>query len=232
MPAIHTSGGALAGRKLVVSSAADIQLRPGEVVLTFDDGPRKGSTDSILDTLDAYGVKATFLMVGRMADSYPATARSVAAHGHAIGTHTYDHLNLAKAEQDVAMADVYKGETAVANALKGSGYPLSSFFRFPYLAQTGFLRASLVQQDLIVLDVNVDSQDYLKSTPQQIIDRTLSRLEKRGSGIVLFHDIHPVTAALLPDFLAELSSRGYKVVQLVSRDPSPFGQDLVTASKS
>lgn len=232
IPVHHAPRSVLAGRKLVVSSAPEIQLAPGEVVLTFDDGPRKGSTDSILGTLDDFGVKATFLMVGKMADAYPKTARNVAAHGHAIGTHTYDHLNLAKASEEEAMDDVHRGEAAVARALKGSGYTPSPFFRFPYLAETGFLRASLVQQELIVLNVEVDSQDYLKSTPQQIIDRTLARLDKRGSGIILFHDIHPVTAALLPDFLQALADRGYKVVQLVSRDPGPFGEDLVTASKS
>ncbi|KFL28656.1 hypothetical protein JP74_01865 [Devosia sp. 17-2-E-8] len=228
----HMPKGVLAGRKLVVSSAAEIQLQPGEVILSFDDGPRKGSTDSILATLDDFNVKATFLMVGKMADAYPQTARNVAAHGHAIGTHTYDHLNLANADQTVAMDDVYRGEAAVARALKGSGHTLTPFFRFPYLAQTGLLRASLSEQSLIVLDVQVDSQDYLKSAPQQTIDRTLARLDKRGRGIILFHDIHPLTAALLPDFLQALADRGYKVVQLVSRDPSPFGEDLVTASKN
>lgn len=232
-PAVkHAPHSALAGRKLVVSSAAEIQLQPGEVVLTFDDGPRKGSTDAILATLDDYEVKATFLMVGKMADAYPRTARNVAAHGHAIGSHTYDHLNLAKASDDVAMADVRRGEEAVARALDGSGYSLSPFFRFPYLADSRFLRASMGQQDLIVLDVQVDSQDYLKSSPQEVINRTLARLDKRGSGIILFHDIHPVTARLLPDFLQALADKGYKVVQLVSRDPSPFGDDLVTASKT
>jgi len=226
----HVPRGTLAGRRLVVSSAAEIQLRPGEVILTFDDGPRKGSTESILGTLDAFNVKATFLMVGKMADSYPAVARSVADHGHSIGSHTYGHLNLAKASQEEAMADVYKGEAAVARALKGSGGALSPFFRFPYLAETGLVRASLGEQNLIVLGVQVDSQDYLKSSPQEVIDRTLARLDKRGSGIILFHDIHPVTAALLPEFLQALADRGYKVVQLVSRDPGPFGEDLVTAS--
>ena len=78
----------------------------GVLTLTFDDGPRQGSTESILGTLDAFNVKATFLMVGKMADSYPAVARSVADHGHSIGSHTYGHLNLAKASQEEAMADV------------------------------------------------------------------------------------------------------------------------------
>src|SRR5579863_1956597 len=59
-PTLNADGtSALTGRLLAVSSLTDISLNPGEVILTFDDGPRPGTTDSILKTLNAYGVKAT-----------------------------------------------------------------------------------------------------------------------------------------------------------------------------
>jgi len=61
-----------------------------EVALTFDDGPAP-ETEQIVDTLDAYGLKATFFMIGRHVERYPRIARRVADSGHAIGNHSYSH---------------------------------------------------------------------------------------------------------------------------------------------
>lgn len=216
----------LAGRTLAVGSADEIALLPGEVILTFDDGPRPGKTEAILDTLDAFGVGANFMMLGRAAERYPELVKEVAARGHAIGTHTYDHANLAEMSNAEAMAEIAAGETAVAQAL---GHPPSPFFRFPYLAQTGFLRTSLVQSDVIVLDVDIDSKDYHDDTPEKVMERTLAAIEARGRGIVLFHDIHARTVAMLPDFLAGLERRGYSVVRLVARPRGIFGLEVITA---
>jgi len=221
--------GHLAGRTLAVGSTAEIILKPGEVVLTFDDGPRPGRTDAILDTLDQFGVKATFLMLGEPAEAHPETVRKVAAAGHTIGTHTFDHADLTKLSRQEALDEIAHGERAVAAALSGSGYAPAPFFRFPYLAQDGFLRTTVMQGNMVVLDVDVDSKDYYTDTPEVVMARTLSRLDARGSGIILFHDIHPRTVALLPGFLAALEERGYSVVRLVPRNPAPFGRDVITA---
>src|SRR5690606_1093749 len=87
MPTRILSSGALAGRTLEVATTTDIVLRQGEVVLTFDDGPRPGKTQSILDALDESGVKATFLMLGSAAQAHPGLAQQVAQRGHSVGSH-------------------------------------------------------------------------------------------------------------------------------------------------
>ena len=207
--------GPLAGRTLAVSSVSDIALRPGEVVLTFDDGPMPGKTAAILDTLDAAGVKATFLMVGLMADNYPQLVRKVAARGHTIGTHTYRHTNLSRLGQSAALAEIARGEKAVATALSGSGHSMAPFFRFPYLADTPDLRAALARRGTVVIDVDIDSKDYFRTSGQVAMNRTLAALRRRGKGIILFHDIHARTVSMLPSFLDALEREGYKVVQLV-----------------
>jgi len=224
-PKIHPHS-TLAGRTLAVASADEIALMPGEVILTFDDGPRPGKTEAILETLDRYGVGATFMMLGTSAERHPDLVRLVAQRGHTIGTHTYDHANLSELGNAEAMAEIAAGEEAVAKAL---GHPPSPFFRFPYLAQTGFLRTSLVQSNVVVLDVDIDSKDYFSDTPAKVMARTLARLDARGSGIILFHDIHARTVAMLPDFLAELDSRGYSVVRLTAKPRGIFGRDVITA---
>lgn len=229
MPERIFSAGSLGGRTLAVASTTDIILRPGEVVLTFDDGPRPGKTPEILATLDQFGVKATFLMLGSAAQAHPVLAQQVAARGHTVGSHTFDHVDLNTLGRQAALDEIAKGERAVQLALAGGGQVLSPFFRFPYLSQTGFLRTNLMQGSMVILDVDIDSKDYYKDTPEVIAARTLSRLDARGSGIILFHDIHQRTVETLPLFLAQLEERGYSVVRLVPKDTGIFGRDLITA---
>ena len=228
MPERIFAAGNLGGRTLAVASTSDIVLRPGEVILTFDDGPRAGKTSQILATLDQFGVKATFLMLGSAAQANPALAQQVARKGHTIGSHTFSHVDLSTLTRQAALDEIAKGERAVSLALGGAG-TLSPFFRFPYLSQTGFLRTNLMQGNMVVLDVDIDSKDYYKDTPDVVATRAMARLDARGSGIVLFHDIHQRTVDMLPEFLAQLQERGYSVVRLVPKDNGVFGRDLITA---
>lgn len=228
-PFVARPDGTLAGRTLSVGSAAEIALAPGEIVLTFDDGPRPGRTDRILDALDAYGVKATFLMVGRMAAAHPGMAQQVALRGHTIGTHTFDHANLADAGHDVAIEDIRAGQAAVEKALAPIGRVPDPFFRFPYLAQTRLLKSALVSEQTIVLGVDIDSKDYYDTSAEDLLARTLDRIEARGRGVVLFHDVHARTVAMLPELLQSLQERGYRVVTLRARGDSPFDRDLIMA---
>ncbi|MGX5665800.1 polysaccharide deacetylase family protein [Rhizobium daejeonense] len=200
----------LAGRTLEVDSIQDIKLGPKEVALTFDDGPVPGRTERILDTLTRYDVKATFLMVGEMAKAHPAIARKVADAGHSIGSHTWSHADLHKLSFDQAMADITKGELAVK---VGTGVD-PAFFRFPYLSDSKSLRTRMAQRNVVVLDVAIDSKDYFRSSPSEIVERTMATLHRRGRGIILMHDLHLRTAVMLPMLLERLKAEGYKVVAL------------------
>jgi len=221
----------LRGRTLAAATDADITLRPREVILTFDDGPTTGRTEGVLKVLDDFGVKATFMMVGEMAELHPESARAVALDGQTVGTHTYDHPNLSKLTPAAALEEVRHGQDAVASVLAPIGAVPSPFFRFPYLAQTWLLEACLYVDGTIALGVQIDSDDYFRDSPQQMLKHLLARLDHEGKGIVLFHDIHAKTLVVLPEFLQALSDRGYTVVQLVARHPSVFTEPVVTASR-
>jgi peptidoglycan/xylan/chitin deacetylase (PgdA/CDA1 family) len=203
--------GGLAGRDIYVSSVKDIALANKEVILSFDDGPVPGKTESILATLDEFGVKATFLMVGEMAQAHPAIAKKVLAEGHSIGSHTYSHPNLRSLSFDRALAEVSKGAMAVAKATDTD----ASFFRFPYLADNGRLRHMVSDRGMVIMDVQIDSKDYFTDSPAVVASRTMAALRHRGSGIILMHDIHKRTATMLPALLTQLKAEGYKVVRLI-----------------
>ncbi|MGH9062475.1 MAG: polysaccharide deacetylase family protein [Acidimicrobiales bacterium] len=90
--------------------------RPGHVALTFDDGPDPTSTPAFLAALDGLGWRATFFMLGSMAERSPGLAGEVAAAGHEIALHGHEHRNqLARTPAGVA-ADLARGLDAVASA--------------------------------------------------------------------------------------------------------------------
>ena len=70
------------------------RMDPSEkaVYLTFDDGPIPESTPWLMKTLDRYGVKATFFMVGDNVRKYPELFELIRQHGHRLGNHTFNHI--------------------------------------------------------------------------------------------------------------------------------------------
>ncbi|MDO1581706.1 polysaccharide deacetylase family protein [Rhizobium oryzicola] len=218
--------GSLAGRTLTVNSISDIALNDKEVVLTFDDGPMPHKTERILSILDQFGVKATFLMVGQMAKAHPELARKVVAEGHSIGSHTYRHPNLAHLSFEAAIEDIQKGRDAVASATHES----VGFFRFPYLADTHRLRQWVASNGMVVLDVQIDSKDYFGVSPAAVATRTVSALRAHRRGIILMHDIHNRTVAMLPALLTQLKADGYKVVHIRRSGSGGSSAPLLVAS--
>jgi peptidoglycan/xylan/chitin deacetylase (PgdA/CDA1 family) len=224
------AGDELRGRTLAAASAAEIVLKRHEVILSFDDGPATGRTEGVLKILDRFGVKAIFMMVGKMAELHPRSARAVALDGMTIGTHTYNHPDLARMTPAAAFAEIAHGQQAVAAVLASTGVTPGPFFRFPYLASTWLEQAALYAENVVVMPVNIDSDDYMRDSPRAMLKHLLARLDREGKGIVLFHDIHPKTLIILPQFLDALAARGYKIVQLVPRTPGVFTEPAITAS--
>ncbi len=74
--------------------------------------------------------------------------------------------------------------------------------------------AYLQERGIAAFTVDVVSNDSYIGSPQRLEQRTLGQIEKQNGGIVLFHDIKASTAKALPNILAELKKRGYKIVHL------------------
>jgi peptidoglycan-N-acetylglucosamine deacetylase len=189
-----------------------LDLRDHEVVLTFDDGPA-GPTTRVLDALAKECALATFFVIGRNAEEAPAIVRREANDGHSVGYHSYSHPanTLRLMSEDAAKADIEKGIAAVEKAAGGKSAP---FFRFPGFADTPELVDYLEGKGFTIFGSDLWASDWSPMSPKGELDLVMSRLEKAGRGIVLFHDSKAQTAAMLPDFLRELKTRGYKLVHI------------------
>ena len=186
-------------------------LAPGEVVLTFDDGPKPHSTPAVLAALAAQCTSATFFMVGDMATKHPVLAREVAEQGNTIGTHTWSHANLKRLTEDRMKQQI---EAALTGVEKAAGLPVAPFFRYPYLSSSKATIAYLQSRNIAQFAIDIDSLDWRSRNPPGIVRRIMSQLEKRGRGIILLHDTYPTTAAAVPQLLKELKAKGYNVVHL------------------
>ena len=189
-------------------------LRPGEIVLTFDDGPHKQLTPVVLDILAQHCARATFFMVGQRAMGYSDLVRDVARQGHTIGTHTWSHANLKQQSADGAVAEIELGISGVQKALGG---PAAPFFRFPYLSDPGHAIAHLKSRNTGIFSIDVDSYDFRTRSPTVVVRNVMQQLKAKGRGIILFHDIQPSTAGALGALLSDLKAGGYRVVHLVPR---------------
>jgi peptidoglycan/xylan/chitin deacetylase (PgdA/CDA1 family) len=209
---VDTASGPLFGR--TPASEFDF-LEDGEVILTFDDGPKRPHTEAVLNALDEQCTKGTFFMVGRLAVSDPEMVREVARRGHTVAAHTWSHARLPSITLDKSKDEIELGFSAVARAM---GAPIAPFFRFPYLRPTPETNAYLKSRHIASFGIDIDSRDFKTRNGAAVKATVLAQLEKRRKGILLFHDIQPSTSHALKSILAELKVRGFKVVHMLPKD--------------
>ena len=206
--------------------AQTLPLRDHEIVLSFDDGPSPATTEQVLDALAAECVKANFFIVGQHAKERPDLVRRAYSDGHAIGTHSQTHPDLAKLPLAAAEREIDDGIRSVQSAL-GPQMTQAPFFRAPYLQTTPQLDQFLFERGLMLWSIDIDSEDWRPQSPEDVIARVLTRLEAKHSGIVLMHDVQPHTAAALPTLLRKFKTLGYSIVHAV---PAETGTEPVAVS--
>jgi peptidoglycan/xylan/chitin deacetylase (PgdA/CDA1 family) len=193
-------------------------LEDKEVVLTFDDGPQVGTTKAILDALQAHCTKATFFSIGKMALGMPEILRDVIKRGHTVGTHTMTHASIRKKKtKQEAIDEIEKGLSAVKRA---AGSPVAPFFRYPFLQDSPESLEHLASRNIAVFSMDVDSFDFKFRNAEQMVKDTMAKLDKKGKGILLLHDIQPVTAKAMPQLLAAMKASGYKIVHVKAKAPA------------
>ncbi len=212
---IDTTGGP--GFGLEQYKAYDF-LEPKEVVLTFDDGPWPNNTRNVLKALADHCTKATFFTIGQHALWHPEILKEVAAAGHTIGTHTWSHKVLKKLTPEKAKEEIEKGLSAVKLAM-GTGAP-APFFRFPALQDPPDMVSYLGNRNIAIFSMDLDSFDFKIKKSEAIVKSVMDKLEKKGKGIVLLHDFQAGTGHAIPQILAELKAKGYKIVHMKAKAPA------------
>ena len=170
------------------------------VYLTFDDGPVPEVTPWVLDTLDRYGVRATFFMVGDNVRRHPELLEEVRRRGHSYGNHTMHHLQGMR-----VMARNYWRDICEADALIES--PL---FRPPH----GIMRwkqAAAIKRHYNIIMYDLVTRDYSRRlTPARVLDNV--RRYARNGSIIVFHDSLKAERNMrvaLPAAIEWLQSEGY-----------------------
>lgn len=173
--------------------------------LTFDDGPIPEVTPWVLDTLDHYGVKATFFMVGDNVRRYPELIEEVRRRGHTVGNHTMHHLQGMKVTSRTYMRDITEADALIDSPL----------FRPPH----GILRwaqAAAIKNHYNIIMYDLVTRDYSrKMRPQQVLAK-VKRYARNGS-IIVFHDSLRAQRNLryaLPRAIQWLKLQGYELEPL------------------
>ena len=175
------------------------------VYLTFDDGPVPEVTPWVLDTLDRYGVKATFFMVGDNARRHPELLAEVRRRGHSVGNHTMHHLQGRAVRTIRYMRDITEADRLLQTSL----------FRPPH----GLLRwaqAKAIRHHYNIIMYDVVTRDYSrKLTPERVLEN-VKRYARNGS-IIVFHDSLKAKAnmmAVLPAAIEWLRDEGYEFLPI------------------
>ena len=171
------------------------------VYLTFDDGPIPESTPWLIETLDRYGVKATFFMVGDNVRKYPHLYELIKSHGHRLGNHTFNHLG----------GFTVPSGRYLRNANEADKLIKSNLFRPP----RGWMRNRQyinLRRHYTIIMWDLVTRDYSRNLTSDDVVDNVKRYARNGS-IITFHDslrsIDKLKTAL-PRCIEWLQQQGYE----------------------
>lgn len=196
-------------RKLIPGAVWRLPQKEKTIYLTFDDGPIPEITPWVLDLLKKYDIKATFFCVGDNVHKYPEVFKMITDAGHAVGNHTFNHLQGFKV----------KSSKYVENVELADSYIHSKLFRPPH----GHLRINQGRKlanrfKLIMWDVV--TRDYNKKLSGEYVLNVVKRYARNGS-LIVFHDSIKAEKNMkyaLPKAIEFLISQGYKFKKITEEE--------------
>lgn len=185
------------------------------VALTFDDGPDPASTPACLAALDELGWRATFFMVGSLVERFSGLAAEVAAAGHEVASHSYEHRSQRFLPPRAVRADIERSVAVIA----GATGQRPRWFRPPYGALSAAALMTVHRTGMRTVLWTVSGEDWRPDTTAHTVAAHVARNLHAGA-TVLLHDSNRMsstpgtwrsTVAALP-LLAELAAqRGFEV---------------------
>ena len=186
------------GEAMPADGGAEIPAGEKYVALTFDDGPRRGTTERLLDGLKERGAKATFFLIGQQIEDNAALVARMAEEGHQIGNHTWSHQRLDGILPDEAAQEVARTEAALEALLGGGEY----WLRPPY-GQV----AEGVELGVPMVKWCVDPRDWESRDAEKVTRAILDCVEPNS--IILLHDIYSTSVDAALRVVDRLQEEGY-----------------------
>lgn len=174
------------------------------VALTFDDGPNPAQTGRILDTMEEYGVVATFFDLGSLVESYPEVVQREVALGCEVGSHSYSHKNFNTLSEEAIAEDMRITAEAFRNAI---GYE-PTLFRPPYGNCNDFVQAHV---PLAMVTWSVDTLDWKSKNAKEIMKVIRNESDLDGK-VILMHGIYKSSAQATEALVPYLLEQGYQLV--------------------
>jgi peptidoglycan/xylan/chitin deacetylase (PgdA/CDA1 family) len=203
-----------------------------EVIFTFDDGPHRKYTATILDELERRGIKAIFFWVGHrvtrgggVAEQIDLVRRAV-REGHLIANHTINHANLCQLEKDEAAREIDEN-TRIYEQLAGMPIIL---FRSPYGARCNRLEQMLEERAIRHMHWDLDPREWEHHSTERVAEYIIRKLKSlEGRAIVLLHDTKAASANALPQVLDWIEAENQRRVERGDRQPIRIlsGSDLL-----
>jgi peptidoglycan/xylan/chitin deacetylase (PgdA/CDA1 family) len=215
--------GALSGELVRRQRTAEpVAPRPelaGVVALSFDDGPDPRWTPQILQILNEEGIKATFCVIGYVAQRFPDLVKAERDQGHVLCDHTQHHmLHMDTKPHDVVVAEIDQCHRYLTSLL-GTPPPI-------YRAPGGFLSPDVISvargEGMRVLGWSIDPHDYERPPPDEILNRILPKV--RPGSVILLHDgggDRSNTVAMLRPLIDHLKAMGWSFATPMFGPPPP-----------
>lgn len=175
------------------------------VALTFDDGPKRGVTDWLLDELEKRDVKATFFLIGSQVEreENDRTIRRMYEDGHQIGCHTYNHVQMTLLSETEQKKEILKWYEAVSGVIGDFSYCI----RPPFGSVNNNVCACM---DIPIILWSVDTRDWTGKLADEIADYIVS--EAKDGDIILLHDIFEESVQGAVAAVDRLKKQGYDFV--------------------
>jgi peptidoglycan/xylan/chitin deacetylase (PgdA/CDA1 family) len=189
-----------------------------EVALTFDDGPNPHTTPIVLDALAEAGATATFFVVGRKAHTHPELVREIAARGHQLGLHGFEHDRLFSLRRAAhVLSDIRRTQAVLGDA----GVTPPTLFRPPIGFVSHFTVTGARRAGVTLVGCSARAFDgFAHASVTKVTGRLLRALEP--GALIAMHDsaerddYTPASLAALPRVLEELERRSLRAVPLSS----------------
>jgi peptidoglycan-N-acetylglucosamine deacetylase len=181
----------------------------GAISITFDDGPIMGKTEKILDVLNQYKVKAAFFCIGYRVQQNASLTTRIHSEGHLVGNHSYWHKNTFDWQSAKKISEELTETDTIIRKTTGRS-PL--FFRPPFGVTNPMVARAVSQKNYRVIGWSVRSFDTVIKNKKKLLQRITHKL--KPGDVVVFHDYSDSMLAILPEFIAHVSTLGLKIVRL------------------